>query len=398
MTLPPAHGTPSAPVWPPGRPSPRGGRAAPRAGEGLGSALAVVGLGALTLVALVVVGLAIGPDALPVATLLALIPLVGVLVAIRWVDRWEPEPWRSLAVGFGWGASVSVLGALVLNTGAALVFAAAGAAEPQALVASVVVVAPVVEESFKALGVLVVFFVWRRTFDGPVDGVVHGATVGAGFAFVENVLYFGEALGGAGDAGTGVVTVFVLRALLSPFAHVLFTACTGLALGLAARSRHRLAWLVALPVGLFCAVALHALWNGSAVMASGEGFWGLYVTVQVPLFLLTVGLVVWLRRVEARVLRDGLLEYADAGWLAPSEVGMLTSLRDRRRARAWAAAHGGAVGRRAMRDLQRVATELAYERHRVHLHRDTGRAHRTRAELLARLAAAREAVLRTTRH
>lgn len=384
---------------PPGRPTPVWTPPATRrsgAGAGAGALLAVLGLALLTVVALVVVGLSIGPGALPAATALALVPLAVVLLAIRWVDRWEPEPWASLAVGFGWGASVSVLVALLLNTGAAVVFAAAGAGEVDVLVASAVVVAPVVEETVKGLGVLLVVLVWRRTVDGPVDGLVHGATVAAGFAFVENVLYFGQALAVPAHAGPEVVTVFLLRAVLSPFAHVLFTGCTGLALGLASRSRHLGTWFVALPVGLVGAIALHALWNGSAVIASGQGFWGTYVTVQVPLFLATIGFVVWLRAQEARLLREHLTGYAVAGWFAPGEVAMLTSLRERRRARAWAAARGGSAARRAMRDFQRAATELAYQHARVHLQRDVGRARHAQAAQLARVGEARAAVLAAT--
>ena len=39
--------------------------------------------------------------------LLALVPLGIVLVAVRWIDRWEPEPVPNLLVAFLWGAGVA---------------------------------------------------------------------------------------------------------------------------------------------------------------------------------------------------------------------------------------------------------------------------------------------------
>lgn len=377
----PGTGFPAPVVRPPTR----------RGVPGVGAIVLVAVLGVLALLAVVVVGLSVGPAALPAAGLLALVPLAGVLLAIRWVDRWEPEPWVALAVAFGWGASVSVLVALVLNTGVMLALVATGSDAAAVDVVGATVVAPVVEETIKALGVLLVLLAWRRSFDGPVDGLVYAATVAAGFAFVENILYFGTTItesAAHADAEAAVATVFVLRAVMSPFAHVVFTACTGLALGLAARSRSPYAWTWALPLGLLGAIALHALWNGSAVMSTERGWFGLYVTVQVPIFLVVVGLVVWLRRREGALVRDRLLDYADRGLFAPSELAMLASLRERRRARTWAATRGGSAGRRAMRDYQHAATRLAYHRQRVVRQRDLG-ALQDEAALLSDLASTR---------
>ena len=50
--------------------------------------------------------------------------------------------------------------------------------------------APIVEEFAKGLGVFIIFVIARRAFDGPIDGIVYGGLVGAGFAFTENIQYF----------------------------------------------------------------------------------------------------------------------------------------------------------------------------------------------------------------
>jgi RsiW-degrading membrane proteinase PrsW (M82 family) len=362
---------------------------------GVGAGIAVAVLGLLVLVAIGVVGANVGITALPAAALLALIPLTVVLIAIRWVDRWEREPWQALAVAFGWGASVSVLVALLLNTGAQMVLYLVGSQEFAGVVGGAVV-APVVEESIKALGVLVIFLAWRRTFDGPVDGVVYAATVAAGFAFVENILYFGTTMAetaGTAEGTTAVATVFMMRAVMSPFAHVLFTSCTGLALGLAARSRSRWAWVLMMPLGLLLAMVLHGLWNGSAMMDSGSSFFLVYGLFQVPVFLGAVGLAFWLRRQEARVIRTRLGEYAASGWFAPAEVMMLASLRERRLARAWAEQRGGGRGKRAMQAFQDSATRLAYQRHRIMIQRMDARAMLDEGALLGEVNAYRHALM-----
>jgi RsiW-degrading membrane proteinase PrsW (M82 family) len=145
------------------------------------------------------------------------------------------------------------------------VYAVTGSPE-QAQVFGTVVGAPVVEEIAKGTGVLLIFLLRRRAVDGPVDGIVYAAVVAAGFAFTENVLYFVQ-------YREALSQVFVARAIYSPFAHVTFTACTGIALGLASR-RSAAAWVVLFPVGLVAAMALHALWNGSAVLGASDAvYW-----------------------------------------------------------------------------------------------------------------------------
>ncbi|MGL1654814.1 PrsW family glutamic-type intramembrane protease, partial [Vibrio parahaemolyticus] len=84
---------------------------------------------------------------------------------------------------------------------------------------SSVVQAPIVEEIAKGLGLLLLYAGARRYLDGPVDGIVYGALIGAGFAFTENIQYFAVSFIEGGTVQ--VVSVFFLRAVLSPFAHVM---------------------------------------------------------------------------------------------------------------------------------------------------------------------------------
>ncbi len=91
---------------------------------------------------------------------------------------------------------------------------------------------------------------------------------------------------------------------LSPFAHPLFTASTGIGLGLLASGRTRLGG-GARVLGLLVTIALHAIWNGSTELSGGVVlvvFFGL----MVPVFF---GFVVLCRkeaRREQRVIRHHL--------------------------------------------------------------------------------------------
>lgn len=328
--------------------------------------LPVLGLVALAVPGLYVLSLVsadLGSTAVLVGAVVALLPVVVVVAAFLWVDRWEPEPSRLLLTAFIWGASVSVLGALIINETAAVlgeIALGAGAGEFISLVIS----APLAEEAFKGVFLIGLLLLRRREFDGVVDGVVYGGLVAAGFAFTENILYFGRAFADAGlvGAGGGVVAVFVLRGLLSPFAHPLFTAMIGIGVGAAARSRGAVA-MVALPVlGYVAAVVLHALWNFSA--AAGL-FLAVYPLIMVPLFGALIALVVWQRRREQRVVAAQLPGFAAAGWIASSEVGLLASLAGRRGWRSAVQRQVGDEAADAVRDYQAAVTELAFLRDRM---------------------------------
>jgi RsiW-degrading membrane proteinase PrsW (M82 family) len=328
---------------------------------------------------------------------LALLPLPVVLAAFRWVDRYEPEPRRLLAFAFFWGATVAALAAAVLNTATTMVVAAGSGSPGDGMATTAVFVAPWVEEGAKGLAVLAVFLFRRREFDGVVDGIVIAGLTGLGFAFTENILYFGRAfLAGSEDLGLSggffaVGLTFVLRGVLSPFAHPLFTVMTGIGFGVAARSPHAgVRWLAPL-VGYLAAVLLHTAWNYSALGGLASFLTG-YAVIMVPAFALVVAVALWSRRREGELVARWLPAYAHAGWLAPEDVAMLASLRARRLALAWARGAYGERGAPALQAFQHAATELAFLRDRA----ERGTAHedfiQRERSLLADVARTRAAI------
>src|SRR2546423_12185964 len=94
----------------------------------------------------------------------------------------------------------------------------------------------------RALGPVLLFLIRPRACSGVVDGIVCCGLSATGFAMVENILYLGGHGYAAGAQNAGVaggvaqgIGVFFARVVFSRFAPPLFTAMTGLRLGLAAR-------------------------------------------------------------------------------------------------------------------------------------------------------------------
>jgi RsiW-degrading membrane proteinase PrsW (M82 family) len=368
----------------------------------------VVGLIALGLAALVLLGLGVGkvgPLGVAVGAAAALLPVGPVVAAFLWIDRWEPEPAWLLWLAFAWGACGATICALLINSTAETLGDLAFGHGGGNTVASTIS-APIAEEAAKGV-FLVALLVWRRQeFDGLVDGIVYAGFVATGFAFTENIEYFGRAFVtyGFGSATTGVIAAFILRGVLAPFTHPLFTGMTGVGIGIAARTTSSKVRVFAPLTGYLCAVLLHSLWNSSATLGGANTFLVVYFLVMLPILAAMVWLVVWQRRREQRVVAAQLPGMASAGWIADSEVSLLASLTGRRGWRAAVRKRAGGHAAKAVHAYQTAATELAFLRDAVeHGTAGTDADERQRRLLETMLAARRAAVeapdaLRATRN
>lgn len=313
---------------------------------------------------------------------LSLIPLSAVLLAVYLIDRWEPEPKRLLVFAFTWGAAVSIAVTLLIQPFFALTFQFSEVADFQTFMATVQ--APVVEEFAKSLGLLLILLLARKHFDGPVDGIVFAFTIAGGFAFTENILYFGRAIAESANPGTDLAQIFLLRGVMSPFAHAIFTGTTGLIMGFAARRWHSGASVLAFVIGLIPAMLLHNRWN-----SMGAGFLAEYILIQVPIFVLAVVGIILLRVAENRLTRQRLMEYSAAGWFSPAEVELLATPRGRRTALQWAA---GYHRRPQMKAFLHAATQLAFIRQRILSGRDVRLHQMEEQQQLQRILSLRAAV------
>lgn len=248
----------------------------------------------------------------PLAVLLTLVPLAIVIPVLVWIDAVEPEPWSGRLHALLWGATISVLVAGTVNT-----LVAVNLNETLAIVVS----APLSEELMKGLGVLVM--VRRREIDGVMDGLVYAGWVALGFAMTENVQYFVSA------SEDGVLAeTFVARALITPFAHPLFTAWTGLAVGRAVMRGGNIKW--AALTGGTVAMGLHAAWNGSLVASQrvGGGLLAVAALVFVGIFVGTIIMLVKVRRAEQQRYVQGVGHVMMRYSLAPGTVPITSSWRE----------------------------------------------------------------------
>lgn len=323
--------------------------------------------------------------------ILALVPLAIVLLGVRWIDRWEPEPRLLQLLAVLWGAGVSIGVAIVFDYGLSILYAAAGLGENLSILLQVAVQAPIVEEVAKGLGLLLIYLFARRYFDGPVDGIVYAALIGGGFAFTENIQYFALQIVESGGLDRSVAEIFFIRGLLSPFAHVMFTACLGFFIGLAARRGTVAGGIGMFFLGLVPAVLLHMFWNG--VLFFIYDFYAYYLVVQVPLFAIAVLIVVLLRRREQKMTQLRLGEYAAAGWFNASEVNTLGTAAGRRQALAWARQRGM---KRVMKEYIKDATHLAFTRNRIVSGRDRIGSQQDEAMLLAQVVESRNRLAAAT--
>ena len=279
--------------------------------------------------------------------IMCLVPLVIILAFLQFVDRFEPEPWWTKIAALLWGGGVAVFFAGITNGLAGVAVASATGSGAAGSVFEGVVAAPLGEEFLKALGVLVIVMMRRHRISSPLDGLVYAGYSAAGFLVVEDFTYFVITFYNGVLAET-----FIMRVLLGVFGHVMYTSCTGWAIGWAVtRTRSIGAGIGVVTLGYLIAVTMHGLWNGSATISGSRGgFLVLYFIFQVPLFCGWLFFVARTMRRERRDIAAGLMPYVNQGWILPSEVQMVCDPGSRRNALAWVAG-GGPAAKRAMKSF-----------------------------------------------
>jgi protease PrsW len=339
----------------------------------LGCVLAAVSLVAIGLVVLLVVAAVPERVGLLLSVTAASIPALIYATIVLHLDRYEVEPLRALVACFIWGAVGAILFSLV--TGLLFQFAVEEALGAQTAEAtSVVIGAPLVEESFKGIAVLAVLIFARDEIDSTLDGLVYGALVGVGFAMTENILYLGQAYleGGLREFGTLVLA----REVLGGFGHPAYTAITGAAIGWSRGRYGRGIARVVVPIlGWALAVALHIAWNGGLVLTTAlmDEDAGLLqpVAVQTAIVIVPAVLVLYVvARLSARhelgILREELRAEVERGTITQDEYTAIVDAEERQRALASVQARGGRALRRRQQAFFSTAADLALRNHHRH--------------------------------
>ena len=311
----------------------------------------VAGLIVIALTALNPVGTAIG-------FVLSSVAMTVVVLAYLWLDRWEPEPPRLLVLAFLWGATVAVIIASTIQIYAESVINPGGT-ETVSWV-SVVIGAPLTEEAAKGLFLLLMMTGLRRNeLNSLTDCLVYAGLTGAGFAWLEDILYIG-----GGESLADSLLTAALRLIMGPFAHSLFTTMFGIGVYFALRQRNSLAKAGCILLGYLGAVIMHGLWNGSSLLGTGA-YLGVYVFWMVPIFALATVLGVRSRRREQTVVAAKLPGMVAAGLVSPNEATWLGSIRDRKLAIGEATRVGGRPAGKTVKAFAAQVVELAFVRDRI---------------------------------
>ncbi len=265
-----------------------------KTGRYVGIAIAIFGVIFLSLIVALIMFASIGVVPAVIASVVAFVPACIYILPLIWLDRYDPEPPWLLAMAFAWGALFAVIVSFIINT----IIGTFGGP-----ILGAVVSAPIFEEGSKGIGLVLLLIFFRREFDDILDGIVYAGVIALGFATVENVLYYGRGLLMGG--GEGLAITFFMRGVLSPFAHVTFTAMIGIGCGIARESHNTFVRIIMPLVGYVCAVALHAIWNGSATFL-GEGFLLFYILAEVPFFLIFAGFSFWIMWRQNKILKQML--------------------------------------------------------------------------------------------
>ncbi|HMK47331.1 MAG TPA: PrsW family intramembrane metalloprotease [Methanocella sp.] len=211
-----------------------------------------------------------------------------IFLVIGWLaDYYERDPFRFLFAMFMWGVMVT-FAAFLLNTTLDL-FISLILGSTLASLATAVLVAPVVEESSKGFGLLIM--AGHHEMDDMFDGILYGFAIGMGFAAIENWLYFAANANPVSVEGLTPWAFNILyRSVLCSLAHGGFTAATGGVIGFmkSKKSLRKFAFLGYF-LGLPIAIILHASFNFTAIL---DEIMQMFLSFPVPVFdpMLTLGM------------------------------------------------------------------------------------------------------------
>jgi len=189
----------------------------------------------------------------------AFIPSLAYLIWIRNAEFSVKKSWSKLAKTFFWGAGLSVLFAIVLSMIFLGVISAPELQREYEFLADetvqtlilVVIIAPIVEEFTKVLGVFSV----RGSLIDLESGLIFGAACGLGFAATENLLYESSVYLSEGF-GSAFVSIVLLRSISSTLLHGSASAMAGYGV---TRAKFG-GWYLFLPYYIL-AVVMHGAFN-----------------------------------------------------------------------------------------------------------------------------------------
>ncbi|NLE10555.1 MAG: PrsW family intramembrane metalloprotease [Actinobacteria bacterium] len=296
--------------------------------------------------------------------LLAATAIPAALIIYRF-DHFEPEPASMIAVALLWGGVIALTFGGITNSWF-LTFLQHVMPAGQVDAWGAAIVAPINEELYKGLGLVIMYLMARSEFDSVMDGLVYGAMIGLGFQVMENVQYFMLATDESGGGPGGVVGMFFLRVVVSGlYSHMLFTGLMGFGFAYYVTQRGRAA---AHRVGVFvlCGVlawAAHFVWNSpwlERLMSQGSGAFVMALIIKgLPFLVLLVLMAVFARRRESQAFARLMAGEVGSDAVSMEEFEILRSGRKRRATLRSMKQTKGPAARTVLKQLMRAQMNLA---------------------------------------
>ncbi len=268
-----------------------------------------------------------GVSSIVAALVIPLLPVLVINLLVNFIDRYEREPWFLRLAALLWGALIAIPPALFIELRVDTLMQSV----PDDLLRSILkgLNAGITEESVKGLGLILLFLVLRDEFDNVTDGIVYGALIGAGFAMVENFVYF------ATNSRDFLVFLIVGRIVLGWLCHSTFTMCFGAALGYVRHTRIRWRQILIPLIGYLIAVGLHSVFDfvdyfANAIVLNDPAMATISLVAiigdYIPPFIAQIGLLYVLIKAlghEAAVIREFLAPEVSSGVVQVDEYALL---------------------------------------------------------------------------
>src|ERR1019366_3329118 len=270
-----------------------------------------------------------GSSSIIAALTIPLIPALVINMLVSFIDRYEREPWFLRLAAFLWGAIIAIPPALFIEKRVVDLLQPIWGQNDLLFSIFKGLNAGVTEESVKGLGLLLLFVVLRDEFDNVTDGIVYGALIGAGFAMVENFVYF------ALYSREFLAFLIVGRVVLGWLSHSTFTICFGAALGYMRHTRVRWRQVLIPILGYLLAVGLHSVFDfvdffANAIVLNDPGLNTVSLIAiigdYIPPFIAQIGLLYILIKSlahEAAVIREFLASEVSDGVVRVDEYALL---------------------------------------------------------------------------
>jgi len=254
-------------------------------------------------------------EAILLTVVVAFLPSVVYLIALRYAEKYDREPWGSLFTAFLFGATGAVILVILLRQMFIDIFESN---RPETLPLekmlyanfwAVVIITPLAAEIVKPLGLYFVRFELREA----EDGLIYGAAIGLGFAATENLLYGIFIMNNYGiDV---LIDNIVMRSLSVTLVMACTTALTCYGISRAVASKHRTGRLYAFPLFFLAAVGMHGFIN--FIAEGGEQFqavFGLEPSYKYSLIFAIVFSVMFMIIIYFKIHRLDRLDETHSAW------------------------------------------------------------------------------------